>query len=107
MAVRWGICSAGKISHDFVVGLKSGENSKQHAVTAVAARSSESAAKFAETHSIPKFYGSYEQLAEDPDVSEPEYELAVLAHGAAGGPWGSRQQAAPVWFRATAQLGTG
>ena len=22
MALRWGICSAGKISHDFVVGLK-------------------------------------------------------------------------------------
>lgn len=106
MAVRWGICSAGKISHDFVVGLKSGENSKQHAVTAVAARSSESAAKFAETHSIPKFYGSYEQLAEDPDVSEPEYELAVLVHGG----WAVGLQAAScscVVYRATAQLGTG
>ncbi len=70
MAVRWGICSAGKISHDFVVGLKSdGDRSKQHEVAAVAARSYESAEKFAKTHSIPKIYGSYKQLAEDPDVS--------------------------------------
>ncbi len=69
MAVRWGICSAGKISHDFVVGLKSGENSQNHVVAAVAARSRESAAKFAETHGISKVYGSYDQLAEDPDVS--------------------------------------
>ena len=68
MALRWGICSAAKASNDFVVGLKSGDNKAKHSVAAIAARSLESAAKFAETHSIPKAYGSYEQLAQDPDV---------------------------------------
>jgi predicted dehydrogenase len=42
MALRWGICSAGKISHDFVVGLKSLPET-EHQVVAVAARSLDSA----------------------------------------------------------------
>ena len=67
MAVRWGILSAGKISHDFVVGLKSLPET-EHQVVAVAARSLESASKFAETHSIPRHYGSYQELADDAEV---------------------------------------
>ena len=62
MPLRWGICSAGKISHDFVVGLKALE-STQHQVLAVAARSIDAAANFAEAHSIPYYYGSYAELA--------------------------------------------
>ena len=67
MAIRWGICSAGNISHDFVVALKS-SCVANHKVVAVGARSKESAAKFAETHNIPNSYGSYEEVAEDPEV---------------------------------------
>ena len=67
MTLRWGICSAGKISHDFVVGLKTLPET-EHQVVAVAARSLESASKFAETHRIPRYYGSYEELANDTEV---------------------------------------
>ena len=73
MALRWGICSAGKISHDFVVGLKSLPET-EHQVVAVAARSLDSASKFAKTHSIPRHYGSYQELANDKEVL---YELRV------------------------------
>ena len=68
MALRWGICAAGKISHDFVVGLKSLPES-EHQVVAVAASSSlDSATKFAQTHSVPRAYGCYEDLAKDTEV---------------------------------------
>ncbi len=67
MALRWGICSAGKISHDFVVGLKSLPET-EHQVVAVAARSLESASKFAKNHTIPRHYGSYQELADDKEV---------------------------------------
>lgn len=39
-----------------------------HQVVAVAARSLDSAKKFAQVHDIPKFYDSYEQLAKDDNV---------------------------------------
>ncbi|CAG7836531.1 unnamed protein product [Allacma fusca] len=64
---RWGIFSAGKISHDFVSALAS-LPAEEHAVIAVAARSLESAKTFADAHKIPKAYGSYEELAQDPEV---------------------------------------
>ena len=68
MAIRWGICSAGKISHDFVVGLKSLPESEHQVVAVAAGRSLESASKFAETHSIPRAYGCYEDLSKDAEV---------------------------------------
>uniref|UniRef100_A0A3Q0R2T5 Trans-1,2-dihydrobenzene-1,2-diol dehydrogenase n=1 Tax=Amphilophus citrinellus TaxID=61819 RepID=A0A3Q0R2T5_AMPCI len=67
MATRWGICSAGKISHDFTVALKT-LPPEDHQVVAVAARKLEDAQEFAKKHSISKAYGSYEELARDPDV---------------------------------------
>ena len=65
--LRWGIYSAGKISHDFVVGLKTLPE-EEHQVVAVAARSEEDSAKFAQTHNIPRHYGTYKELAEDGEV---------------------------------------
>ncbi|XP_068598588.1 trans-1,2-dihydrobenzene-1,2-diol dehydrogenase-like [Brachionichthys hirsutus] len=67
MATRWGICSAGDIAHDFTVALKS-LPPEDHQVVAVAARKLEDAQKFAEKHGVPRAYGSYEELAGDPDV---------------------------------------
>lgn len=66
-ATRWGICSAGKISHDFTVALKS-LPAEHHQVVAVAARKLEDAQEFAKKHSIPRALGSYEELARDPDI---------------------------------------
>ncbi|KAM4744632.1 trans-1,2-dihydrobenzene-1,2-diol dehydrogenase-like [Anableps anableps] len=67
MATRWGICSAGKISHDFTVALKT-LPAEDHQVVAVAARKLEDAQEFARKHSISRGYGSYEELARDPDI---------------------------------------
>lgn len=67
MALRWGIAAAGKISNDFVVAIKA-LPSDSHQVVAVAARSSASAEKFAQTHGIPQAYEGYKKLAEDRNV---------------------------------------
>ncbi|XP_053121602.1 trans-1,2-dihydrobenzene-1,2-diol dehydrogenase-like [Hemicordylus capensis] len=66
-AIRWGICSAGKISHDFIVALRT-LPPENHKVMAIAARDLSRAQEYAKIHSIPKAYGSYEELAEDPNV---------------------------------------
>ncbi|XP_071750425.1 trans-1,2-dihydrobenzene-1,2-diol dehydrogenase-like isoform X1 [Centroberyx gerrardi] len=67
MATRWGICSAGKISNDFTVALKT-LPPEDHQIVAVAARKLQDAQEFAKKHSIPRAYGSYEELARDPDI---------------------------------------
>uniref|UniRef100_A0A3B1IKQ5 Trans-1,2-dihydrobenzene-1,2-diol dehydrogenase n=1 Tax=Astyanax mexicanus TaxID=7994 RepID=A0A3B1IKQ5_ASTMX len=67
MATRWGICSAGKISHDFSVALKT-LRPGDHQISAIAARELKAAQEFAERHGIPKVYGSYEELANDPEI---------------------------------------
>ncbi|XP_042328860.1 trans-1,2-dihydrobenzene-1,2-diol dehydrogenase-like [Sceloporus undulatus] len=66
-ATRWGICSAGKISHDFLVALKT-LPPEEHKVVAIASRDLSRAQEYAKNHTIPKAYGSYEELAQDPDV---------------------------------------
>ncbi|XP_029313328.1 trans-1,2-dihydrobenzene-1,2-diol dehydrogenase [Cottoperca gobio] len=67
MATRWGICGAGMISHDFTVALKT-LPPEDHQVVAVAARKLEDAQEFAKKHSISRAYGSYKELARDPDI---------------------------------------
>ncbi|XP_065302167.2 trans-1,2-dihydrobenzene-1,2-diol dehydrogenase-like [Dermacentor albipictus] len=64
---RWGVVGAGRISHDFVVCLRS-MSPEEHKVVAVAGRNFEKAKQFADLHSISKAYSSYEELALDPDV---------------------------------------
>lgn len=67
MATKWGVYSAGKICHDFVTSVRS-LKSGDHQFVAVAARELKSAQEFAKLQQIPKAYGSYEELAKDPDV---------------------------------------
>ncbi|KAM9410640.1 dihydrodiol dehydrogenase, tandem duplicate 1 [Pholidichthys leucotaenia] len=67
MATRWGLCGAGKICHDFSVAMKT-LLPEDHQITVVASRSLERAKDFAKKHNIPKAYGSYEELANDPDI---------------------------------------
>ncbi|KAK7479558.1 hypothetical protein BaRGS_00029195 [Batillaria attramentaria] len=67
MATRWGICTAGKISHDFCGALQT-LSSKDHQIVAVGARRLEDARQFADRFNIPRAYGSYEELAEDKDI---------------------------------------
>ncbi|XP_028299058.1 dihydrodiol dehydrogenase, tandem duplicate 1 [Gouania willdenowi] len=67
MATRWGLCGAGKISHDFSVAMKT-LSPGDHQIRAIASRSLERAQDFAKKHGVPKAYGSYEELANDPDI---------------------------------------
>jgi dihydrodiol dehydrogenase / D-xylose 1-dehydrogenase (NADP) len=92
MATKWGILSAGNISHSFVEAVRTlpeGDHQvsyiqnispflqkKNHIsiyllvrkFVAVAARELKSAQQFATLEKIPKAYGSYEELAKDPNV---------------------------------------
>lgn len=90
MALRWGIASAGKVSHDFVNAIGT-INEENHHVVAVAARDLDRAAEFAKRFDIPKAYGSYFELAQDPNVEvvyigtlNPQHfevSLLMLEHG--------------------------
>ena len=62
---KWGILAPGKISAKFAVGLKLLENAELYAV---GSRDISRAKAFAEEFGFKKFYGSYEELAADPDV---------------------------------------
>ena len=62
--VRWGIMSTASIGKRSVIpGI---QESKRNVVAAVASRSLENAQKFADELGIPKAYGSYEELLNDP-----------------------------------------
>ncbi|MRH42669.1 gfo/Idh/MocA family oxidoreductase [Aquibacillus halophilus] len=63
--IRWGILGTGGIASQFAKDLKFAENAEG---VAVGSRTQESATEFAETYSIPKAHGSYEELAQDPNV---------------------------------------
>lgn len=73
MALKWGIASAGKISHDFVTSIGT-LTMGDHEVVAVAARDVQRAKQFAKMHDIPRSYGSYMELANDPEIGK----LSVL-----------------------------
>mgnify|MGYP000853825094 CR=1 FL=1 len=63
--VQWGIVGTGNIANQFAQGLQLVENAK---IAAVASRNVNSAKVFAQTFDIPKYYGSYEEMAKDPDI---------------------------------------
>ncbi|XP_044738134.1 trans-1,2-dihydrobenzene-1,2-diol dehydrogenase-like [Chrysoperla carnea] len=65
--LRWGIVSAGKISHDFTSALSTLPES-EHKVVAVAARDLSRAKEFAKVHGIPNVYDNYEALAKDSGI---------------------------------------
>jgi len=83
MATRWGVCGAGKISHDFSVAMKTLPPG-DHQIAAIAARSLERAQEFAGKHGIPRAYGSYEELASDPDIDVVYLGVLHTQHWRAG-----------------------
>lgn len=62
---KWGILAPGKMSAKFTRGLKLLENVELYAV---GSRDVERAKQFADEFGFKKYYGSYEELASDPDV---------------------------------------
>lgn len=67
MALKWGIASAGLISHDFVNALSTLSHD-DHEVIAVAARDLTRAQRFAKRFNISEAYGNYMDLAKDKNV---------------------------------------
>jgi len=63
--IKWGILGTGRIAHVFATALHDAGNSELYAV---GSRSIEKAQEFAQDYGIPKSYGSYEELVNDPEV---------------------------------------
>ncbi len=79
MALNWGILGAGKIARDFILALKSlpeGENK----VVAIGSSSEARAKSFAEENGIPKWYGSYKEVTQDPAVQVVYVGTITNAH---------------------------
>ena len=65
MTFRWGIAGTGRIASSFVDGLRQVPDAD---VVAVCSRDDTKAREFANRRAIPRSYGSYESLAQDPNV---------------------------------------
>jgi predicted dehydrogenase len=63
--IRWGIVSTGRIARAFARDVAHVEGARLHAV---ASRTQERAADFAREHDVPRAYGSYHDLFDDPEV---------------------------------------
>ena len=65
--MKWGILATGTIAKKFASTVQQMRDSGE-ILMAVGSRREESARQFAEEYGIPKYYGSYEELAADPEV---------------------------------------
>lgn len=88
--IRWGIAATGHIADRFVAGLRQLDGAD---VAAVGSRAKERADEFAARHGIDRRHGSYEALADDPDVDvvyvaspHAHHEVETLRYLAAGKP---------------------
>ncbi|MEU1410246.1 Gfo/Idh/MocA family protein [Streptomyces sp. NPDC004096] len=80
--VRWGILATGGIAAAFAADLVDLPDAE---IVAVASRTEESAGAFAERFGIPRAYGRWDALAEDPDVDVVYVATPHSAHRAAAG----------------------
>ncbi|MEI8243385.1 MAG: Gfo/Idh/MocA family oxidoreductase [bacterium] len=62
---RWGILAPGTIAHKFAAGVQALPDAE---LVAVGSRTLEKAQAFAARYRIPRAYGSYEELAADPEI---------------------------------------
>ena len=62
---KWGILAPGKMAAKFTNGIRILENAELYAV---GSRDKDRAGKFAKDHGFKKYFGSYEELAGDPEV---------------------------------------
>lgn len=63
--IRWGILGTGKIAGEFAEGLRQLKDAK---LLAVGSRQLATAQRFAHQHDVPRTYGSYTELVEDPEI---------------------------------------
>jgi predicted dehydrogenase len=85
---NWGILATGRIAHKFAQSVAASSTEK---LIAVASRDQAKAEQFAQQYSMPKAYGTYEGLLNDPDVEfvynaspntlHAEWSIALLRAG--------------------------
>ncbi len=75
--VKWGILSTADITNRVLPGVKA---SRKVELLAVGSRDGSKAAAFAERWEIPRAYGSYEELLDDPDVEAVYIPLPNTLH---------------------------
>ncbi|HEY1488189.1 MAG TPA: Gfo/Idh/MocA family oxidoreductase [Micromonosporaceae bacterium] len=78
--IRWGILATGRIAQDFTADLRLVPDAM---AVAVASRTAESAQGFANEYDIPRAHGSWQALADDPDVDVVYVGTPHNAHFAA------------------------
>ncbi|MCD0482925.1 Gfo/Idh/MocA family oxidoreductase [Streptacidiphilus sp. ASG 303] len=79
--VRWGILATGGIADAFAQDLRLlGDEAE---LVAVGSRTAESARRFADRHGIPRAHGTWQDLADDPDVDVVYVATPHSAHHAA------------------------
>ena len=65
--MKWGILATGTIANKFASTVAAMPQ-QEESLAAVGSRNLEKAQQFAQTHHIPRAYGSYEELCADPQV---------------------------------------
>src|SRR5262245_26515843 len=80
LPIRWGILATGRIATEFTEDLGLLPDAE---VVAVASRSDDAAHVFADAHGIPRAYGSWKELADDPGVDVVYVATPHNAHYAA------------------------
>ncbi|MFT5676328.1 MAG: putative dehydrogenase [Paraglaciecola sp.] len=63
--IRWGVIGAGRIAHTFCKDMAFCEHAE---LSAIAARSLQSAQNFADIYAVDKAYGAYQHLYDDPQI---------------------------------------
>lgn len=66
MKIKWGILGTSKLAKEKIIPAMAGN--KKYEVSAIASRTLQKAREVAEDLSIPKYFGSYEELIEDPEI---------------------------------------
>jgi predicted dehydrogenase len=78
--MRWGILGAARINRNIIPALRAAEG---HTLEAIASRDAAKASAYAAEWSIPRAFGSYEALIEDPDIDAVYIPLPNHLHA----PW--------------------
>ncbi len=75
--IRWGIIGTGRIAHAFAKALAGCEDAVPYAA---ASRTRQKADEFAATYGFQKAYGSYAELAQDPNIDAVYIATPMSAH---------------------------
>lgn len=76
-SLRWGLLGTARINRAVISPL---QKSRRNQLWGVASRNSDKSSAYAQEHSIPKFYGSYEDMLADPEIDVVYIPLPNALH---------------------------